>query len=692
MASIADFREKINNISNYINQLENQLNTPEVAVSLLEKIPKLEGIAKELLNIQVMLGQKVELANLDEKESSDDKDKIRNKKQSEAYTELQGKIPKCQEAWQRCYQICIQTNILSLFQQFASASQNPSQNEVVFLQLKSKLELLKNNPSLRQDQKELINDTLKQTSQILNEISSKRAEKQKFFNECESFLKALNHEDPTAQEIFNALSQETQQAIFEKLGDSFHPLKVSSFCKKFSPETLKTALKDLMGIPETKTEIVPVSSSEIFNLASLDGLPQEILLKILSYLSSTDALRIHRTNKSFKQILDADIESLKKREKIIKGLYTIQALGNHNDTIKCLAIKDDLLFSGSLDRTIKIWDLKTKSCLATLKGHKDPIECIAIKDDLLFSGSRDNIIKIWDLKTKSCVATLEGHRGVINCLTIKDDLLISGSSDHKIKIWDLKMHTCLATLEGHKGWVQCITVKDDLLVSGSWDHTIKIWDLTTMSCLATLKGHTASVRCLTIKDDLLISSSIDATIKIWNFKMQSCVATLIGDPSMVTYLTIEGDLLISCSEHGINKIWDLTTMSCLATLKKQIPSSDCLTIKDDLLISGSWGTNTIKICNLNPPVSNGTIFSEVCIPYEAGYGRTLGYQSELAWGTTIPFSWTPEGWKGTVPLGKEFKLVIKHASGQVRWEKREENRKVDPKDLDSLSDLNNVEF
>ena len=80
MASIADFREKINTISSDINQLENQLNTPELTVNLLEKIPTLEGTAKELLNIQVMLGQKIELARLNAKESSDDKDKIRNER------------------------------------------------------------------------------------------------------------------------------------------------------------------------------------------------------------------------------------------------------------------------------------------------------------------------------------------------------------------------------------------------------------------------------------------------------------------------------------------------------------------------------------------------------------------------------------------------------------------------------------
>lgn len=38
----------------------------------------------------------------------------------------------------------------------------------------------------------------------------------------------------------------------------------------------------------------------------------------------------------------------------------------------------DLLFSGSRDATIKIWDTNTGFCLCTLKGHEDWIRGLSI--------------------------------------------------------------------------------------------------------------------------------------------------------------------------------------------------------------------------------------------------------------------------------------------------------------------------
>jgi WD40 repeat protein len=58
------------------------------------------------------------------------------------------------------------------------------------------------------------------------------------------------------------------------------------------------------------------------------------------------------------------------------------------------------LASGSLDTTIKIWDLKANFLMeATLEGHNDSILTLCFSPDgkKLASGSDDKNIKLWDL-------------------------------------------------------------------------------------------------------------------------------------------------------------------------------------------------------------------------------------------------------------------------------------------------------
>jgi WD40 repeat protein len=61
------------------------------------------------------------------------------------------------------------------------------------------------------------------------------------------------------------------------------------------------------------------------------------------------------------------------------------------------------LVSGSGDKTIKIWDMKSLSVETTLEGHNSGVISVSFSPNgsKLASGSKDNTIKIWDLKTYS---------------------------------------------------------------------------------------------------------------------------------------------------------------------------------------------------------------------------------------------------------------------------------------------------
>ena len=77
-----------------------------------------------------------------------------------------------------------------------------------------------------------------------------------------------------------------------------------------------------------------------------------------------------------------------------------------------------------------------------MEGHNNDVNSVAFNPNgtLLASGSRDNTIKLWNLETKTEIATLEGHNGSVNSVAFNPNKakLISGSDDGTIKLWNLE--------------------------------------------------------------------------------------------------------------------------------------------------------------------------------------------------------------------------------------------------------------
>ncbi|KAJ0495475.1 putative transcription factor WD40-like family [Helianthus annuus] len=89
------------------------------------------------------------------------------------------------------------------------------------------------------------------------------------------------------------------------------------------------------------------------------------------------------------------------------------ALRGHSKAILCLINVCDLLFSGSADRTVRIWQRGAVGkfcCLGVLDGHKQPVRSLVADPDSevveskcgsrikVFSGSFQGEIKVWKVE------------------------------------------------------------------------------------------------------------------------------------------------------------------------------------------------------------------------------------------------------------------------------------------------------
>ena len=54
---------------------------------------------------------------------------------------------------------------------------------------------------------------------------------------------------------------------------------------------------------------------------------------------------------------------------------------------------------------------------------------------MLLTGSLDRTVKIWDMKAGMPLASSKLHGGTVRCLAVDENALVSGSSDHKVRVW-----------------------------------------------------------------------------------------------------------------------------------------------------------------------------------------------------------------------------------------------------------------
>ncbi|KRX46516.1 TP53-regulating kinase [Trichinella murrelli] len=203
--------------------------------------------------------------------------------------------------------------------------------------------------------------------------------------------------------------------------------------------------------------------------------------------------------------------------------------------ISCVQFDENRIVSGSSDKSIKLWDIRTNNPLAvmTLLGHSGTVRCLQLNGSRLASGSNDHTLKVWDLSSNehwssiACRSTMIGHTDAVRCLQMDDEKIISGSYDKTLRTWDLKTGQQSATFSGHEGEVLCLQFDRRKLISGSSDRSIRIWDLRTQIAGMILHNvHAKAVTCLQFNETQIVSASFDCTIKVWDVRTGRCFRTI----------------------------------------------------------------------------------------------------------------------------------------------------------------------
>ena len=164
-----------------------------------------------------------------------------------------------------------------------------------------------------------------------------------------------------------------------------------------------------------------------------------------------------------------------------------KTLAGHKDNVTSVAFSYDsrILASGSVDNTVRLWDVVTDAHKVTFTGHTDTVVSVAFSPDgsLLASGSDDNTIILWDIDTGEPRTTIVAHTTGINDVVFSPDGKTLAScgyrDDTTVKLWDVDTGELKTTFFGHTYGITEIAFSPDgqTLASGGWDGIVLLWNL-----------------------------------------------------------------------------------------------------------------------------------------------------------------------------------------------------------------------
>ncbi|KAF5741666.1 Transducin/WD40 repeat-like superfamily protein isoform 1 [Tripterygium wilfordii] len=216
----------------------------------------------------------------------------------------------------------------------------------------------------------------------------------------------------------------------------------------------------------------------------------------------------------------------------------------HSRPITSLAINtsDDVLYSASLDKTVKVWRISDFKCIETIQAHPQQINSIVVADDgILYTASDDATVRVWrrifcrSHWPHALIVSLPTNNSPVITLALSQDgrVLYGGCSDGYIHYWlnswfsgQLQSGDALA---GHTHAVLCMASVGRFVVSGSADSSCRVWAREQdgqHTCMAVLMGHRGPIRCISAHVDpveeeyengcTVCSGSLDGVIKVWH--------------------------------------------------------------------------------------------------------------------------------------------------------------------------------
>ncbi|XP_073952407.1 autophagy-related 16 isoform X2 [Choristoneura fumiferana] len=192
--------------------------------------------------------------------------------------------------------------------------------------------------------------------------------------------------------------------------------------------------------------------------------------------------------------------------------------GHSGKVMAAKFLGEPTVITGSHDRTLKIWDLRSKKCTETKFAGSSCNDLVTSDGagSTIISGHYDKRIRFWDIRTEMSANHIV-LQGKVTSLDLSRDsnYLLACVRDDTIQLIDLRMNTIVRSFSHEAFKVGCDFSRaafgpgGRLLAVGAADGAAYVWNTHSGKLEATLKDHTAAVTAVSWHPQSGLLASVD---------------------------------------------------------------------------------------------------------------------------------------------------------------------------------------
>uniref|UniRef100_A0A8D8DWH7 Autophagy-related protein 16-1 n=1 Tax=Culex pipiens TaxID=7175 RepID=A0A8D8DWH7_CULPI len=203
------------------------------------------------------------------------------------------------------------------------------------------------------------------------------------------------------------------------------------------------------------------------------------------------------------------------------------------------------ILAASNDFASRVWSVADQRLRHTLTGHSGKVMAAKfLGSAFLVTGSHDRTLKVWDLKNRSCTETKFAGSSCNDLVTTDSSSIISGHFDKKIRFWDTRTADCTGNDIPMQGKITSLDLSKDskFLLCCVRDDTINLLDLRQNKIVRTFRSDNFKVGCdwsrvaFSPTCQRFAAGSADGSVFVWNINgpLESVLKDSNGNGAAVT--------------------------------------------------------------------------------------------------------------------------------------------------------------